>query len=556
MAIKKSRVQHVVAIPYPAQGHINPMLQLCQQLVPHGFTFTFVNTHHIHQRVHCATPIVNTRNGHTRTPQQDACVDDAEHADAHVQANETHADQVELDDTLNVDQQPAKESRAKDAPHEKGHDMQLHKGWNPIRMVFVEGGCAPEDHAHTSTRKEAFLAAQAMKEHVEQLIADIMEEQSVAFVLTDILLGWSNETATKFGLPWVGFWSSSAATCAALIHFADLAKQGKTIPVAGEQDHGEVPTLDDIPGLPATNLHCVPKSWDDAGKLSYEFLEYFHAAESARFVLFNTFVELEGQVLQALCKRYCTLAVGPLLPAFYMNEDVHAHPDRIRSNKEELVRVSLFRENRTCMDWLDKQAPSSVLFISFGSISARTEAQLEELVHGVEASGCPFLWVRRTDISAEVTPGTGLGTGQHGSGLIVPWAPQPDVLAHPAVGGFITHCGWNSTMESVAMGVPMLCWADTTERMSNQRFVVELWKCGLDMVSDGRRYKQHIDEAVLVTREEIEKSIRCLMLEESGAAIRDRAAQLRQSAVSAFLDGHTHFNQFVQVMVQKSFHDH
>ncbi|MCO5568431.1 hypothetical protein L7F22_022130 [Adiantum nelumboides] len=129
-----------------------------------------------------------------------------------------------------------------------------------------------------------------------------------------------------------------------------------------------------------------------------------------------------------------------------MSDTVHTCPDR-RADALP-YRPSLFREDTTCLDWLDKQCPSSVLFISFGSISARTPQQLDELAHGVTASGCPFLWVQRPDISTE----SGLGVQQRENGLVVPWAPQLDVLSHPAIGGFITHCGWNSVMEAVAMG--------------------------------------------------------------------------------------------------------
>ncbi|KAI5062747.1 hypothetical protein GOP47_0023286 [Adiantum capillus-veneris] len=578
MTIEQPKVaKHVVAIPYPAQGHINPLLQLCNQLVPHGFTFTFVNTHHIHQRLHSAN--------------QDADAHDSQHANClshindevntHLPVINDHVCPVQEDDSTRKQQLMFTEAHAANdeamgSPQANGHahainthhlggrhddgtlyreakhlDTQGHqkqKGRHAIHMVHVEGGCAPEEHARLSTAVEGFKAAQTMKEAVEQLISNIMEEQPVAFILTDILLGWSDATASKFGLPWVGFWAASAATCSALIHLADLGQQGKRVPIADKQD-AEVPTIDGIPGLPPTRLHDVPKGWDDTGNLHYEFLKYFHDAQKARFLLLNTFAEVEGQVVQAMIsKGYVTLGVGPLLPSRYIVRRPDTAPVGCKEDDGVLCRASLFREDRSCLQWLDKQAPSSVLFISFGSISARTDEQLEELAHAVEASGCPFLWVRKPDISAGFTPESGR---QHraGNGLIVPWAPQLDVLAHPAVGGFVTHCGWNSVMESVAMGVPMLCWADTGERMSNQRFVVQFWKCGLDMVSDGRRYSQHIDEgAVLVKRDEIEKSIRCLMLEEAGAPIRIRATHLRHSALTAFDDAHIQFDHFQQAM--------
>ncbi|KAI5060385.1 hypothetical protein GOP47_0024805 [Adiantum capillus-veneris] len=445
------------------------MLQLCHQLVPLGFTFTFVNTHHNHQRL--------------------------------------------LQSAFN-----------------------LMRTCHPIRMIFVEGGCPPEHHAHSSTIKGAFGAAQNMREQVEQLLPSIMEDKPVDFILADILFSWASITANNFGLPWVCFWSASAATCACFLHYAELSQQGTThISIAGKQD-GEVPVIENIPGLPPTSLNDVPKVWDEAGKLSVEFLKSFNlAVHQASFLLINTFSELEGQA------------------------DANYRPDKSKEElgEQELVsRPNLFREDKTCLEWLDKQASSSVLFISFGSISARTELQLEELARGVEASGCPLLWVRRPDNSLDFTLGQQLSDAhQHGNGLIVPWAPQLEVLSHPAIGCFVTHCGWNSVLESVTLGVPMLCWADMGKRMCNQRFVVQVWKCGLDMVPNTKaRYKQLIDNAVLIVRDDIEKSIRCLMEEEKGASIRTRVAKLRDVAISTFRSFDLHFHHFVQAMQHSGLH--
>ncbi|MCO5561156.1 hypothetical protein L7F22_022128 [Adiantum nelumboides] len=588
-------IKHVVAIPYPAQGHINPMLQLCHQLAPLGFAFTFVNTHHIHRRMRHANSDADNK---SNPLDQEGNGGDQEHPNGHVPAvNPYHQDAGDGTKNLQFGTEEAQtdgESTA-GSPYGRGHHPSLHvqngkadddlvnqhfmvnevantisngdqakslqiepherqsKGRkDPVRMVFVAGGCAPEVHGYLSTRREPFAAAQNMKEQVEQLISNIMQEQPVAFILTDLLLGWSEATASKFGLPWVCFWGASAATCAALIYFADLAEQGKTVPIADKQA-AEVMTLDDIPGLPPTRLNDVHEVWDNTGKIRYEMLKLFHNAQKARFLLLNTFAELEGEVLQALNSKggYSTVAIGPLLPARYMQ-----CPDKLASKEvdgaqlpQAVCRANLFREDRSCLQWLDKQAACSVLFISFGSISARTSEQLEELAFGVEASGCPFLWVRKPDILAGFTHGYGEG-GRRGNGLIVSWAPQLEVLSHPAVGGFVTHCGWNSVMESVAMGVPMLCWADTGERRSNQRFVVHVWKCGMEMVSDDqRRNKQHFDDdGALVGRHEIEQAIRVVMLEEGGARIRARAAQLRHAANKAFGDAFSQINFFAKSM--------
>lgn len=543
MAIKQAKMQHVVAIPYPAQGHINPMLQLCQQLEPLGFTFTFVNTHHIHQRVQRAYRTCSAYEGNRDfgDDNQDSHDDVHHKLHAHDAAHHSEMAHAHTPDAHHADHALVLNAHEDE---DNAHDAHQYKGCKPIHMVFVAGGCAPEQHAHESSWSDVFKAAQAMQEPVEQLLSHIMQEQAVAFILSDVLFGWGGTTAHKFNLPWVGFWPASAATCSAFFHFSDLAAEGKGISMA-EKEGGEAPIIEGVPGLPPTHLYDLPKVWNSSTwEVKHVVLSSFEAARGASLLLLNTFEDLEGQVLEALRKRLPTLALGPLLPSHYM---LHTCPD-----SEQHPPLSLFTEDRTCLAWLDTQAPSSVLYISFGSISLRSEQQLQELAMGVHASGCPFLWVRRPD-NHSLQDGNSAFT--HENGLIVPWAPQLQVLSHPSVRGFITHCGWNSVIESVSMGVPMLCWADTGERRSNQRFVVELWKCGVDMVADStKRVTQHIDEAVLVGRDEVEKSVRLLMLEEAGAPIRARAAELRAIATAAFQDSQTRFKEFVQAMELKSLH--
>lgn len=489
MAITKKTKVHVLAVPYPAQGHINPLLQLCIQLVPRGFTFTFVNTHHNHERMLQSHSI----NGET-------CVDQN----------------------------------------------------SPIHMVSIAGGCPPELHGYKASAPGAFQAAQDMQEPLEHLVAS-MEEQgdSISFVLSDILLGWSQISARKFGVPRMAFWAASAATCSAFLHFSDLAAQGRSVPV--ETEGADAPLISGIPGLPPSHVDVLPEVWDQTGNfMQFRIqlvLSHFQVLDQASYLLLNSFHELEGAVVDALSCRIPTIAVGPLLPSHYM-----AFHTRTDSEEAPFLRPSLFPEDGTCLAWLNRHAPSSVLFISFGSISVRSDDQMVELAEGLKASGCPFLWIRRPNHASVAELNSRLadfvvGTqDEQQQGLVVPWAPQLQVLSHPSIGGFLTHCGWNSVMESVAMGVPMLCWADTGERMSNQRFVVDFWKCGMEMTLD-RRAKPHVDnEAVLVGREEVERTVRAFMLEKAGATVRARATQLKVAAMTAFLDSCNRLDEFAQAM--------
>ncbi|KAJ6721519.1 hypothetical protein OIU85_024595 [Salix viminalis] len=174
----------------------------------------------------------------------------------------------------------------------------------------------------------------------------------------------------------------------------------------------------------------------------------------------------------------------------------------------------------TCLPWLDRQSPGSVIYIAFGSSSKFGQEQFHELAFGLELIGKPFLWVVRSDfidgISIEYPDGfldrvTNLGK-------IVKWAPQEKVLAHPAIACYMTHCGWNSAMESINMGIPMLCWPYFADQFWNKSCVCYGWKVGIEI---------NPDENGMVTRHEIKRKVDELLSDEG---IKANALQLKELA--------------------------
>ncbi|CAK9135691.1 unnamed protein product, partial [Ilex paraguariensis] len=145
----------------------------------------------------------------------------------------------------------------------------------------------------------------------------------------------------------------------------------------------------------------------------------------------------------------------------------------------------LWEEDKSCLAWLDAQPLNSVIFVSIGSLAVMTKDQLLEFWYGLFDSGKLFLWVRRPgsiagDCTESMIPVEPL-EGTRKRGCIVGWAPREEVLANPAIGGFLTHSGWNSTLESIVAGVPMIRWPYFVDQQVNSRFVGEVWKLGLDM---------------------------------------------------------------------------
>ncbi|KAM7499317.1 hypothetical protein LguiA_023731 [Lonicera macranthoides] len=250
-------------------------------------------------------------------------------------------------------------------------------------------------------------------------------------------------------------------------------------------------------------------------------------------LIFNTFEDLEGPVL-ANIRTQC--------PNIYTIGPSNAHLKArlaAKSVSQSPSSNSLMEEDKSCMTWLDRQPLKSVLYVSFGSITTLKREELMEFWYGLVNSGQRFLWVRRPDsvsgendddeIPAEVVEGT------RERGYLVGWAPQEEVLAHPAVGGFLTHNGWNSTLESIVEGVPMICWPFFADQQINSRFVGEVWKLGLDM-------KDTCDRVV------VENMVRDLMVErrEEFVTAADKMARLARKSVSVGGSSYSNLDRLIE----------
>ncbi|KAL8539135.1 hypothetical protein ACS0TY_000938 [Phlomoides rotata] len=203
----------------------------------------------------------------------------------------------------------------------------------------------------------------------------------------------------------------------------------------------------------------------------------------SRGLILNTFQELDAPVLSHI-RNACPniYAIGPL----------HAHlKTRLTTEIGQQIQAStpstsFWKEDRSCISWLNEQPLKSVIYVSIGSLALMTKDQLFEIWYGLVNSGSGFLWVQRPgsvkglDFGYDQIP-VELNFGTRDRGCIVGWAPQEEVLAHPAIGGFLTHSGWNSTLESIVEGKPMICWPYQADQQVNSRYVGEVWKLGLDM---------------------------------------------------------------------------
>uniref|UniRef100_A0A5B7C3P4 Putative UDP-glycosyltransferase 83A1 n=1 Tax=Davidia involucrata TaxID=16924 RepID=A0A5B7C3P4_DAVIN len=191
---------------------------------------------------------------------------------------------------------------------------------------------------------------------------------------------------------------------------------------------------------------------------------------------------------------------------------------------------SFWLEDSTCLSWLDKQPACSVIYVAFGSTAIFSQHQFEELALGLELSGRPFLWVVRSNLTNAEYPDGFTVADDHGK--IVEWAPQEKVLAHPSTACFLTHCGWNSTMEGLSMGVPFLCWPYFSDQFHNQSKITDMWKVGLRL---------NPDKNGIISRHEIKAKIENLLSDDG---IKANALKLKEMAGMSVKEGGSSFKNF------------
>ncbi|KAI7726677.1 LOW QUALITY PROTEIN: hypothetical protein M8C21_000654, partial [Ambrosia artemisiifolia] len=227
------------------------------------------------------------------------------------------------------------------------------------------------------------------------------------------------------------------------------------------------------------DLYSSFRSYDLAISEICLIVKEAHTIPQAQGLILNTFEELDGVILphmRKLCPNIYT--IGPL----HTLHKTRLMASRTPPPQETTYSNSVWKEDKSCVLWLDKHGPKTVIYVSIGSLATMTVEQLLEIWHGVWKT---FLWVRRP---GSITGGydesrvpVELLERTKEIEFIVEWAPQEDVLAHLSIGGFLTHCGWNSTIESIVEGVPMACWPYHVDQQMNSRFVAEVWKTGVDM---------------------------------------------------------------------------
>ncbi|XXG82138.1 hypothetical protein AAC387_Pa10g0148 [Persea americana] len=357
---------------------------------------------------------------------------------------------------------------------------------------------------------------------VHHSLLSLSLSSSILSIVYDMFCHPALDIAARLNIPSYCFFPSPAACLATFLYFPTLHRINPTS-FKDLQD-----TLLDLPGLPPLPAYAMPLPVLDRNDEAYNgTLHFSEALTKPDGILINTYEALEPRALRAILDGSC-VPDAPTPPIYCVGP---------------LIAMEKGEGGRECLQWLGSQPSTSVMFLCFGSMGLHSAAQLREIAVGLEMSGQRFLWVVRSPPSEDPTKRfqrppepdleallpDGFLERTKGRGLVVKsWAPQMAVLSHDSVGGFVTHCGWNSVLEALTTGVPMLAWPLYAEQWLNRVALVE--ELALAMPIDGV-------EKGWVVAEEVEKRMRGLMESEEGKALRERTAEIRDKAMAALGEG-------------------
>ncbi|XP_031269447.1 UDP-glycosyltransferase 88A1-like [Pistacia vera] len=362
--------------------------------------------------------------------------------------------------------------------------------------------------------------------NLHQALVSISNNYTIFAFIADFFCYAAQSVTAKFNFPTYEFFTSGAGCLSLMLCFPTIHKNTT-------KSFKDMDNLLHIPGVPPMPAKDMPQPFLERDDNVYQyFLDATIQLPRSAGIIVNTFESLEPRAVKAMTDGlgapdgplpplpplYC---IGPLIASDNRGGSSHGGGGGDSDSKPEYLA------------WLDTQPIQSVVFLCFGSLGRFSAEQLKEIAVGLERSGQRFLWVVKnppqldTDLDSIFPEGFLDRTRERGF-VLKSWAPQVEILNHDSVGGFVTHCGWNSVLEAVCAGVPMLAWPLYAEQRCNRILLVQELKIALPMVES---------ENGFVSSTEVDKRVREFMNSEEGDSVRRQTKAMKNEAKAALNKG-------------------
>ncbi|CAN4103258.1 unnamed protein product [Withania somnifera] len=373
-----------------------------------------------------------------------------------------------------------------------------------------------------------FRLVQTQKSHIREFL---LSQRPIGFVV-DMLCSPLMDVADEFGIPSYVFFTSPAAFLGLMLHFQFLEDECRQ-----DVSHFNNLNSSNLLSFPSYAYpvppSVLPMVLVDRDTWLGRFLDFTRGYKKAKGIIINTFAELETHALDSYrSNKISTSEQEPLPPIYPIGPILNQSKSRFESEEAEIT------------NWLDDQPPHSVVLLCFGSQGSLPSEQVKEIAIALENSSCRFLWSLRQPPQSnkaqfpgeytsysEILP-EGFLKRTEKNGKVVGWVPQLKVLSHKAIGGFVSHCGWNSILESIWFGVPIATWPLHSEQQVNAFQLVKEVGVAVEITLD---YCERNKDQPMVTAEAIEKGIRTLM--ETKSAVRDKAKEMKEKSRNSVMEG-------------------
>ncbi|KAF7811008.1 scopoletin glucosyltransferase-like [Senna tora] len=403
----------------------------------------------------------------------------------------------------------------------------------PSQEAGLPQGCENADTIPSpSLYSNFFNATKLLQQPLEQLLL----EDHPDCLIAGHFYPWATDSAAKFGIPRIVFHGmGSFALC--VIESLNLYQPYKN--VSSDSDPFVIPNL---PGKEIRMTRMVLPDYiknNDDNFFPRLLKEVRESEEKSFGVIVNSFYELDG-VYADHYKKVLKRKAWLIGPVSLCNRDIKEKASR---GKQASI------DEHECLKWLDSKKPNSVVYVCFGTRTNFLEHQLKEIAMGLEGSGQNFIWVvkrSREEEDDEWLP-EGFEKRMEGKGLIIRgWAPQVLILDHEAVGGFVTHCGWNSTMEGISAGVPMVTWPVSGEQFYNEKFVVEV--VGIGVAVGVKKFAMMVGDSI--EKDAIEKAVKEIVEAEERRNKARKLGKMAREAVEGGASSYSHLDSLIQELLK------